>query len=262
MGITQLSPSECRIDQPGFEDVVFVQLPKKYKYLPDSLEQLAQKKATLRSAREDAAYLIHAGKADYNNNRITRTYAVYFRDSGKWRAAVDDTADPKLNLVLAKAEEACTSHGRDRVWLVCESDIAEVIRRASRDGRVLELDKSPILLSTFASEGKTPFGQHPWVSAILQDMAEPYARFMYERKERTCTLYTLKPGVLEGVCPVGMAEVRCVAFNADRPVIYASHRLQDTVRCCGIRMPGLSVVGPRIRKEYTIDPEYWLGSGK
>lgn len=189
---------ECRLTRPDFSDLQFTRSSVYTKWSTDSIsaEHLSwleavrfaeQQDSMLVSAREVAALRMKGVSSHARLDQCTRTAVIYFRekDHDPLRAAIDDTPDPQANLVhaLGRAHGTCgrTGYGPSPMERQ-HSLIVRAMERAERTNRVLEvplLGSRHIPLSTCAAMGRSPFGQHPWIQAILgANLAEPYAAFL------------------------------------------------------------------------------------
>lgn len=187
MGLEKIAGGNFRITgRSGFEDAVFTAGSPRSLTLPDAVAFAQKNEAVLWSTREVAALRVELGEqlgredgADLD--QLTRTVIVYFKDGQTWYAAVDDIADPERNIILAKAKEGYDTHSHWPKWAFLKSDkyICDTLDRAQKSARIFEVsERSPLELTTEQVAGRSAFGQHPGVKAVLGDLSEEYARFL------------------------------------------------------------------------------------
>jgi len=221
MTITKVDDDTFRIANPAFRDVVFTASSPDYLTLPAAVAFARDKGVVLESARESAAFRIEAdGQDDANRYRITRTVVAYFKDGNTWRAAIDDSADPAQNILLARAEEGYAAHQTGNKWLVPRNDVyvRGLLDRAEKAGSIVPAQEaSPLELATQAASGRSPFGQHALMRAIFgDDVAEAYAKFLNQNRRNTGYGYSLTLKILESM-DIGSenAEIRLVGLGGD-----------------------------------------------
>jgi hypothetical protein len=199
MAVTRISPSEYRIDTPGFEQHVFTLGSARYLLLPHAVAFARAQGAVLQSAREAVAFRIaSAGSDGADRYQMTRTCALYFRDGGVFFVAFDD--DPAQNILLARAQEGYDAHSIGDDWLVNKHDplIRGALQRAELTGRVMTAPLvENVMASTFATDGTSQYGNNPVVRAIIGDLAERYAEFLAQRGCSAGFACVLTRGALE-----------------------------------------------------------------
>lgn len=178
------------IDTPGFEGVEFTESSKYYLIWPEAVKFAADQNAVLQSIREAGAFRIEARykidnyRDDFYSCQATRTGAICFRDGSKFYVAFDDTPDVKQNIILARAVEGYESHrgGRGFGLLVSKKDkqITQILKRAEKNDRIVQVVESPLELATKASNGVSEFGSNKAVQALFGDVAEPYAAMLHK----------------------------------------------------------------------------------
>lgn len=114
--------------------------------------------------------------------QATRSTAIYLRAGDKFYAAIDDTADPEKNIIIARAKEGYERCRAENRFLLPVSDalVKGALRRAEKSGRIVAVHNTicSLALKTKAIDGKSEFGQNDWNKAVLLDAAEPYAQML------------------------------------------------------------------------------------
>jgi hypothetical protein len=175
MSIEFVNEPESRITgQPGLENLIFTASSNEKLSWPQAVSFCAERNSMLQSLPEAACFRCHADGADHSNEQqVTRTAAVYFYKNGRRYIAFDDIADPKKNIILARAECGFRSCRRDGTWLLSMNDkhVKQILARADRDGRIVELTHRHYAPMFYV------FGAR-MAKAILGDMADTYAAFL------------------------------------------------------------------------------------
>ncbi|MBI4150293.1 hypothetical protein HY488_02720 [Candidatus Woesearchaeota archaeon] len=201
IAVKLVSQPEYQIERKGFEDIVFTASSQEYLAWPAAVAFAKERNAVLQSAREAAAFRIEAdGQDDDNLYQPTRTVVAYFRDGNKWYAAVDDVADPKRNIVLARADEGYKAHKAHNKWVLPKRDgyVRSLLDRATKNERVFSVgEQSPLELVTKPQMGKSPFVANDGIKAILGDTSKNYARFLAKKGHPQVYFFQLTPETLE-----------------------------------------------------------------
>lgn len=164
---------------PGFAGVRFSESSPDHKTWPAAVTFAAQT-GVLQSAREAAAFRIHANGQDHANDyQATRTVTLGFKVGDKFYVAFDDHPDPAKNIILARAQDGYNAMAE---WTLSRTDahVRQVLARAEQDGRiVISAQSSPIKLPI--AQGAHYFGNDTTVEAVLGDQASGYAAHILER---------------------------------------------------------------------------------
>ena len=204
---------------PGFEGVRFSESSPGYVKWPAAVAFARKRSGVLQSAREAAAFSIHAdGTDNANNYQATRTVAIGFEDNGKFYLAFDDDPDPSKNIVLARAQEGYDTNIAGREWTLPKSDsyVRQILVRAEKDSRkVVSAQKSPLVLPT--AQDVQYFGNNETVEAVLGDQAPGYAAHRLKSGRNTGRVYALTEDKLRDIIgedidkvvirPVGLGDV-------------------------------------------------------
>ena len=185
------------IDTPGFEGVEFTESSKDHLICPEAVEFAADRNSVLQSLREAAAFRIEAEGKEYHadRNQPTRTGAIYFKNGNKFYVAFDDTPDPQQNIILARVRGVVRgvydANSNDCAWTLSKKDehISQILKRAEKSDRIVEVVESALELATKANGGVSEFGSNKIVQALFGDVAEPYAAML---KSRTAMLKSSK----------------------------------------------------------------------
>jgi hypothetical protein len=228
------------LETPGFENVEFTESSKEFLIWPKAVKFAADQNAVLQSLREAAAFRIEArGKDDADRYQATRTGAVYFKDGNKFYVAFDDIPDTKENVVLARAIDGYEANTEGRELLVSKKDkqIAQLLKRAEKSDRIVEVIESPLELATKATDGSSEFGSNKAVQALFGDVAEPYAAMLKSRKYDKGFVYVLTPESLDKQVDAQNALVRPVGLGVGYDSVDAGavYRFDDGGRARGVR---------------------------
>lgn len=241
MALKETRIVKYEIDTPGFESVEFTESSKDVLIWPKAVKFAAEQKAVLQSIREAGAFRIQAeGKDDADRYQATRTGAVYFKDGSKFYVAFDDTSDTKENIVLARAVEGYEANKEGRELLVSKKDkyLAQILKRAEKSDRIVEVVESPLELATKAS-GSSEFGSNKTVQALFGDIAEPYAGMLHKRGYGKGFVYVLTPEKLEKQVDAQNTLVRPVGLGVDSYIdissVDAIDRFSNDGRARGVR---------------------------
>jgi len=221
MLIKLVSEPQYRItERPGFERVIFTESSDDFLVWPQAVKFAAKRDAVLQSLREAAAFRIETGLKDDDADlyQATRTAAAYFKDKdGKLYVAFDDIPNPQKNIILARVQEGYDANRKGREFVLSKKDkhIAQLLKRAEKSGRVVEVVESPLELATKASEGSSEFGSNNIVQALFGDMAEPYAAMHHKSGHCKGFVYVLTQERLDKQVDTQSALVRPVGLGLD-----------------------------------------------
>lgn len=173
--------------QPSLEGLTFTGRSKDYLTWPKAVQFCADNKSILQSLREAVGFRVNAnGADDADKYQATRTVAVYFTQDGKRYVAFDDIADPKQNIILARAQEGYDACQKNNVWHLPMKDkhVKQIMARAEKDGRLIEVTKEQEwpLKDTYATQ--------PIVKASMGDMAEANAQFLIGKGYKNGCVWT------------------------------------------------------------------------
>jgi len=241
MALKETPNREYEIDTHGFEGVEFTESSKDVLTWPKAVKFAADQNTVLQSGREAGAFSIQAnGKDAADRHQATRTGAIYFKDGNKFYVAFDDTPDAAQNIILARVQEGYTASSIIRDWVLPKSDkhIAQILKRAEKSDRIVEIVESELELVTKASVGSSEFGSNDKIQALLGDVAEPYAGMLHKRGHikgfvNFLTLEKLNKTIDDqnaAVLPVGLGNV-----NVNVYVVYANNLFGDSGHARGIR---------------------------
>lgn len=113
-------------------------------YLPEAVKYARDHGAVLQSAREAAALRVITSGSGFDHSgedQATRTAILYFIDKDRYCFAVDDEPDDS-NIILSRAQDGYSSCYEKGVWILpkSDSDVAKILRRAERSGRIGEIN--------------------------------------------------------------------------------------------------------------------------
>src|SRR3989344_5003262 len=188
------------LETPGFEGVKFTESSINNLVWPKAVKFAADQNAVLQSLREAVAFRIEAqGKDGANREQATRTGAIYFKDGNKFYVAFDDIPDPRQNIVLARAIEGYEANKEAREFILPKKDkqIVQLLKRAEKSDRIVQVVESPLELATKASASSSKFGSNKTVQAAVGDIAELYAGMLHERDYSRGVFYVLTPDFLD-----------------------------------------------------------------
>ncbi len=208
---------EYRItNRPGFEDVVFTESSDNNLILPDAVAYAKERDALLQSVRDAAAFRVEA-QGEHNSNRYqaTRTASAYVKLDGTWYVAFDDAPDAARNIILGRAQEGYDSHRQHNTWALPKNDeyVKGMLSRAERGARIVEVAESLLELATKSVNGKSEFGSHPSIQALLGDVSEDYAAFLNEQNHARVFVYVLTPKTLEDLGIGDRTEIRAAGLG-------------------------------------------------
>lgn len=220
-----------KIDTLGFKGVEFTQSSEDLLNWPEAVKFAASHNAVLQSVREAAAFRTQAKNKDYAEYyQATRTVAIYFNDGPtNFYVAFDDVPKAQKNIILARAVDGYNANKEGREFILSKKDelIAQLLERAEKSDRIVQVVESPLKLATEASAGSSKFGSNKIVKALLGEVAEPYAKWLHEHGHNIELVYLLDPKSLDGVADDNVL-VRAVSLG-DRFFysIYADKRFYD-----------------------------------
>lgn len=193
------------INTLGFKGVEFTE-SSRLEWLK-AVKFAADQNAVLQSVREAAAFQIEKTPKrgmfpfrDYAfSDQVTRTGAIYFKDGSKFYVAFDDAPYPQQNIILARVQEGYDAHSNDREWMLSKKDkhVAQILKRAEKSDRIVEVVESPLELATNTSSGVSEFGSNKTVQALFGNVAEPYAGTLHKNVIDAVVIYVLTPDCLD-----------------------------------------------------------------
>jgi hypothetical protein len=207
MAIELISEPQYKVTgQPGLEGLTFTGSSKDYLTWPAAVKFCADKRSVLQSLREAAGFRSHAdGADDADLYQATRTAAVYFVEGGKRYVAIDDSADPEKNIILARAQEGYDACRKNDAWLLPFNDkhVKQIRARAEKDGRIVEVPKDT------EWSLKDSYAAQPIVKALLGDMAEANAAYLLKNDFKKGYVWTPEQ------TSEAKADVRAVGLGGD-----------------------------------------------
>ena len=208
------------IDTPCFKGARFTESSRNYIIGPDAVAFARDTWSVLQNLRAAAAFhMAEEERRLFNYVQATRTTALHFFDKHHVPyVAIDDIRNPHKNLTIANVQACFRSYQKKGHYTLPKNNplIHAALRRAEHADRVVQAPTfGQLELKTEEVNGTTPFGKHPLVVALLKNLSEPYARFLFDHDFSKAYIWTAKPSLLETTLDHQHVHVCPVFFNAD-----------------------------------------------
>jgi len=219
-------------DIPGLEGVVFGPSSDEHLNQLQTVKFTNKQGMIPQSVLEAVAVRAHSDDPKAWDYQRTRLGAFYVVLDGKVHVAFDDIPDPKKNIVIARAQEGYDLNRNGKQLIIRGKTLQEVLKRAERDQRILEVPADGHVEASVEE-----YGANPYFLAIAGHMAPVNAQLI-DRKYKKGHVWLLKPDtVLEQVKeneavvrPVGLG-VYCNSIDS----INADSNFNDVGRARGVR---------------------------
>lgn len=212
-----------RITRKGFEDTIFTDSSNNDVFWKDAVAFSQEKGTVLQSLIEAIAFRLEAQGTEQeevanNNHQATRTGAFYFLDKGNLFVAIDDIADPRKNIVIARVKEGREADGRYGGFLPPKRKLKKVLSRAEKAGRIYEAPEQRLELSLEEQNGSSPYCNSKIVKILEGDLVEPYAEFLKNHDRDRGFVWSLERNAVQAlleeqkkdkvlVCPIALGPV-------------------------------------------------------